>query len=128
MMAVTLIPIFALFGGWTNYVLRAAEQPFVFGIYITLYSFVMYLLINGYFLAKDGQSIGKKVAGTRIVRSDGSKADFKRIIGLRLLPLYALSLIPFAGRLVGLVDSLLIFRQTRKCLHDNIADTIVVNT
>jgi uncharacterized RDD family membrane protein YckC len=28
--------------------------------------------------------------------------------------------------LYGLIDSLLIFRESRRCLHDNIADTIVV--
>ena len=35
-------------------------------------------------------------------------------------------MVPFVGGLVSLVDALLIFRDDRRCLHDEIADTIVV--
>jgi len=35
--------------------------------------------------------------------------------------------IPFLGRLVQFIDPLLIFRDSRRCLHDEIADTTVVN-
>jgi len=35
-------------------------------------------------------------------------------------------LVPGIGQIYSIVDALLIFRQSRKCLHDNIADTIVV--
>jgi len=34
--------------------------------------------------------------------------------------------IPLFGQIDAIVNSLLIFRESRKCLHDNIADTIVV--
>ena len=37
-----------------------------------------------------------------------------------------LGLVPLIGWLFALADALLIFRDSRKCLHDNIADTIVV--
>jgi hypothetical protein len=37
-----------------------------------------------------------------------------------------LASIPVIGTIYGLLDVLLIFRASRRCLHDNIADTIVV--
>lgn len=85
-----------------------------------------YLIINGYLLAQNGQTIAKKLLGIKIVRTDGSKADLQRIIGLRLLPVWIAQAIPFVNIVVGLVDALLIFRENHKCLHDNIADTIVI--
>ncbi|MEN1682162.1 MAG: RDD family protein [Planctomycetota bacterium] len=85
-----------------------------------------YLAVNGYWLAKDGQSIGKKAAGIKIVRSDRSQATFGRIVGYRYLPVALVPLVPIVGNFAVLIDSLLIFRGTRKCLHDDIADTIVV--
>ena len=60
------------------------------------------------------------------MRSDGSQASFARIVGLRYFTTSVLAPIPVVGSIYGLVDVLLIFRDSRRCLHDNIADTIVV--
>jgi len=88
---------------------------------------VIFVILNGYLLARNGQTIAKKLMNIKIVRSDGSAAGIGRIVLLRLAPLWLMALIPVAGIVVaGLVDPLLIFRQSRKCLHDTIADTIVV--
>lgn len=96
----------------------------------TVVSFVIgvgvFLAINGYWLHHDGQSVAKKMFGIRIVRKDGSKASLGRLIGARILPIWVISLVPIVGGLVGLLDALLIFRQSRYCLHDDIADTTVV--
>ena len=87
----------------------------------------IYLGLNGYWLAKNGQSIAKKLLDIKIVRTDGSAAGLPRIVGLRLLPMWLAAMVPYFGPLVvTLVDPLLIFRESRKCLHDTIADTIVV--
>jgi uncharacterized RDD family membrane protein YckC len=88
--------------------------------------FGLFLLIHGYLLATRGQTVGKALLKIRIVRSDGSPASFGRIVGLRYLPTSVLASIPFIGSIYGLIDTLLIFRASRRCLHDNIADTIVV--
>jgi uncharacterized RDD family membrane protein YckC len=88
--------------------------------------FILFLVVHGYLLATRGQTVGKALLKIRIVRSDGSPASFARIVGLRYLPTSVLATIPVVGGLYGLVDALLIFRASRRCLHDNIADTIVV--
>jgi len=89
--------------------------------------FVLILLaLQGYLLATQGQTIGKKLLGIRIVRTSGEKVDAVRVLGLRYVLIWAIAMIPVVGWIFSLVDVLMIFRDSRKCLHDNIADTIVV--
>ncbi|HEY9065165.1 MAG TPA: RDD family protein [Burkholderiaceae bacterium] len=88
--------------------------------------FVLFVLVQGYLLHTEGQTIGKKLLGLRIVRSNGERASLGRLFGLRYLVGWILVMIPFLGMIYALVDCLLIFRDSRQCLHDNIADTIVV--
>ena len=88
--------------------------------------FILFLLIHGYLIATRGQTVGKALLKIRIVRSDGSPASFARIVGLRYLSTSVLASIPMVGTIYGLVDVLMIFRASRRCLHDHIADTIVV--
>jgi len=88
--------------------------------------FIIFLIIHGYLIATRGQTIGKALLKIRIVRSDGSPASFARIVGLRYLTTSVLASIPVVGTIYGLVDVLMIFRASRRCLHDHIADTIVV--
>jgi len=84
------------------------------------------LVYNAILLHQNGQTIGKKLLGIKILRGDGSRCSLARIIFMRALPVGLLGAIPFIGPLVSLTDALLIFRDTRLCLHDQIADTIVV--
>jgi len=88
--------------------------------------FALFVAIHGYLLATRGQTIGKMLVGLRIVRSDGESASFGRLVGLRYAIGSVIGVIPVIGVLYVLVDCLLIFRESRQCLHDNIADTIVV--
>ena len=81
---------------------------------------------NAVLVYRYGQTIGKRAMGIRVVRTDGSRVAFGRFVFLRWLPLFVVGLIPWVGYLSGLIDALLIFRDTRQCLHDNIADTMVV--
>jgi uncharacterized RDD family membrane protein YckC len=126
MVALTFVPILMFMGGWSAYIAKAQEGSYMFTLLGTIFGFVMYLLVNGYFLAKDGQSIGKKILGIKIVRTDGSKADFTRIVTRRLLPVQACNLIPVVGPFLPVIDALLIFRNSKKCIHDDIADTVVI--
>jgi hypothetical protein len=49
-----------------------------------------------------------------------------RIIWLRNFVIWLLSLVPLLGAVVALLDVLFIFGESRQCLHDKIADTIVI--
>lgn len=74
------------------------------------------------YVVANGQSIGKKITGIKITRRDGSRASLGRIFWLRNLVNALISLIP----LYSIIDVLFIFADSRQCLHDKIADTIVV--
>jgi len=56
---------------------------FSFSLLDPAMGFVVFLLLNGYLLATQGRTIGKRLIGLRIVRSDGSPVSFGRLIGLR---------------------------------------------
>jgi len=89
-------------------------------------AFIAFLVYSATLVYRYGQTVGKRMMGIRVVRSDGSRVAFSRFIFLRWLPLFVVGLIPWIGYLSGLVDALLIFRDSHQCLHDNIADTRVV--
>jgi uncharacterized RDD family membrane protein YckC len=91
-----------------------------------LAGFVIFLVLHGYLLQTRGQTIGKLLLHVRIVRSDGARATLARLAGLRYFVNSALTLIPWVGWFYALIDVLMIFRQSHKCLHADIADTIVV--
>lgn len=98
----------------------------VFGLVFGL-GFLALLGFNLYYLHRDGQTLGKKAVGIRILRSDTSHCELWRVIVLRFLPVSLLGQIPLLGFVLFLVDSLMIFGEERRCLHDLIADTIVVD-
>lgn len=84
-------------------------------------------VINCVMLHRSGQTIGKRALDIAVVRSDGSPISLLRYIFLRVVPMWLLGMVPLVGRFVGLIDPLLIFGKERRCLHDLIADTIVVD-
>lgn len=76
-----------------------------------------------YLLSTLGQTIGKKVLNIRIVKIDsGENGGFMTNVGMRLVLSGLLGIIP----LYSLVDVLFIFRADRRCIHDMIAGTRVI--
>jgi uncharacterized RDD family membrane protein YckC len=100
------------------------------GVGMPLYAGGLVLLlvwiINLVLLSRNGQTIGKKMLGIRIVRTDGSRATLARLFWLRTFVSGLFTQVPMVGRFYGLVDVLAIFAGPRRCLHDYLADTIVV--
>ncbi len=87
---------------------------------------VVYLVIQAFLLSRTGQSIGKKVAGTRVVKVDGSPAGFVGAFLMRSFVAYLPNLIPILGFLYAITDICFIFRADHRCIHDLIAGTKVV--
>jgi uncharacterized RDD family membrane protein YckC len=103
----------------------AAAYAMFFGVggLLALIGFLVWCAITYVLVQRNGQTIAKKLLNMKVVRSDGSKASVARIFWLRNFVNGLLGIIPF----YGLVDALFIFSERRQCLHDKIADTIVVN-
>ena len=96
--------------------------PMIVGIAIGLIGFIVWCWLTIKFVLANGQSIAKKMTGIKVVRVDGSPISLSRLFFLRNIVNGMLSIIP----LYGFVDVLFIFGEQRQCLHDKIADTIVV--
>ncbi len=77
-------------------------------------------------VADNGWTLGKRICGIRVVRSDGSPASVGRIFFLRNVIVVLLSMVPIVGLFVSIGDPLMIFGERRQCLHDRFGDTIVV--
>ncbi len=74
-------------------------------------------------LSKYGQTIGKKALDIRIVQaSTEQNGGFVPNVLLRAWITFFLGIVP----LFGIVDVLFIFREDRRCIHDMIAGTRVI--
>ena len=131
--AVFVVPFLVFTGDWTT----AISGELSYGT-ILLGGFASFTAMHGYLLATRGQTIGKWLVGTRIVRADNDEVPtLARTLGLRygtlaigpvatLAVLVLNGVIPYVLVVFGLIDSALIFRRDRRCLHDLIARTKVV--
>jgi uncharacterized RDD family membrane protein YckC len=91
-----------------------------FGLMIVGFAVWSWLTIK--YVRLNGQTIAKKMLKIKVVRTDGSPASLGRIFWLRNFVNGALGIIP----LYGLIEVLFIFGEAQQCLHDKIADTIVI--
>jgi uncharacterized RDD family membrane protein YckC len=97
---------------------------------------MLWLLVGGlslfaiqiYLLVTRSQTIGKFFVKTQIVDFEtGEPAGFVKAGLLRLFVSGLISSIPCVGGVYALVDHLFIFREDRRCIHDLIAGTNVVD-
>ncbi len=99
------------------------------GLQVVLFvaGWLVFLALNGYLLFTKGQTIGKVAMKTKIVDLDGNLPNFGKILVLRYLALGAIAQIPILGALASLINALFIFGKERRCLHDYMAGTRVVD-
>ena len=120
-----LFPLMYVAGYWES--AMAGEESIADALIWAAVGMVVFVIVHGYLLAKSGQTVGKRLVGTRIVSVQDDKIlPFGRVIGLRYLPVWIVSQVPAVGPILGLVDVLFIFRRDRRCVHDLIAGTKVV--
>jgi uncharacterized RDD family membrane protein YckC len=124
--AMVYLPLFAgIFIGGTAGAAANGEQadmPFIVGTGLALVGFIIWCWLTVKYVRENGQSIAKKMLEIKVVRSDGSPVTLSRVFWLRNFVNGLVSMVP----LYGLIDILFIFSESRQCLHDKIADTIVV--
>ena len=133
LMMLVVWPVSLLFGGSIFFAppIDPGTAPDVFAMMGKMFmamlpGYVIAGAIQAWALHAFGGTLGKKIMGLRIVRTDGTRAGFVRLFFGRGAVAVVPALIPFIGSLWALIDLLLIFRNSRQCLHDQIADTIVV--
>ena len=98
---------------------------FTLGIFLIILQFI----IQGYLITTRGQSIGKIVMSLRIVNSiDGTNPGFIKAFLVRFILSQIITSIPYLGVIYFFADPLFIFRSDRRCIHDLMANTIVVES
>jgi uncharacterized RDD family membrane protein YckC len=131
--AVFVVPFLLFTGDWTAVI----SGELSYGT-ISLGGFALFTAMQGSLLATRGQTIGKWLVGTRIVRADNDDVPtLARTLGLRygtlaIGPVATLAVLVLNGVILnvfivfGLIDCAFILRRDRRCLHDLIARTKVV--
>ena len=114
------IIVFLIPGIGVDDFVKIPSAPEALGMVVA--SLIIYSLVNGYPLSNAGQTWGKKVMGIRIANMDGSLPPLHRLLINRYLFKLIVGYIPLGG----LINILLIFRGDKRCGHDMIASTQVV--
>ena len=123
----TIITMPAMFYfGFFEYIKNGQEPPFQLTLSFSIIGFFIFLALHGYLLSTSGQTIGKRVVGTKIVSLENELLSLQSVVGKRYLPIMVATQIPLVGQFVGFIDMLFIFGKQKRCLHDLIAGTKVV--
>ena len=100
--------------------------PFEHEAIVFAYSAVAFFAVNGYLLIKRGQTVGKLALGIKIATVYYTKPSVFNLTVIRTYAFWLLSYNPWLS-LLGLVDVLFIFRKDKRCIHDHVAKTTVVD-
>ncbi|RYZ99011.1 MAG: RDD family protein [Moraxellaceae bacterium] len=121
------IPLFNFYGVWDS-VQSNTPLPGSVSTTLTIFGLVMFFVLHGYLLFQYGQTIGKRLMGIAIVTMDGNKPNFWPLIANRYLPQWVAGLIPAIGPLLAIADvSYIFFNDQKRCVHDLIAGTKVID-
>ena len=112
--------------GTLDYIQRGEQPPMSLTLISALIGLVAFIAIHGYFLKANGQTLGKKILGIRIVGMDDNVLSLPAVLVKRYLPVMGASLIPLIGQFLTFIDILFIFGSEKRCVHDYIAGTKVV--
>jgi len=89
--------------------------------------FLTFVGVQIWMLSAEGQTIGKKALGLRIVKvSDMTNGGFSVNVLMRAGLPWVIGMVPVVGSLFWILDPLFIFRDNRLCLHDQLAGTCVI--
>jgi uncharacterized RDD family membrane protein YckC len=117
---------FAIAGGFIGHLIEPNDEDAMFGMGMILgmVGALIVQIINWVMITQRGQSIAKRMLGMRIVTLDGELPGFVHGVILRIWVPFAINQM---CNLFGLVNVLWIFGEERRCLHDLIANTRVID-
>ena len=89
-------------------------------------AFLIFLAVHGYLVHTRDQTIGKLALGIKVTKLNGESPSTLTQLGLRYGFFYLIDALPQAGAFISFVSVLFIFGRQRRCLHDQLAGTRVV--
>lgn len=123
---IIVLPVMYFTGGFEG-TTRGHGQPLMYTVALGLFGVLIFIIIHGRFLVQYGQTVGKRLVGIKITDLDGNLPTIKRHIFPRYAFTTILPYIPILGGFLPMVDVLFIFGKNRRCVHDYVANTIVID-
>jgi len=115
-----------VFGSVLGGIWDGTEDIWLKWIICWIFTWLCFMLINGWPLVKQGQTLGKMFLKLRIVSVDIRPASWQRLLLLRYGVFLLYMVLPNICVLIFLFDSLFVFRPGRRSLHDLLAGTVVI--
>ncbi len=123
-MLLLMLPIM-FFTGIFERLSQGIQPSFAYNLLMATIGLTIFCLINGRFLLDNGQTVGKKVLGIKIVGINGEQATLNHF--LKRYAVYFLpGQVPVVGQFFSLVNVLFIFGKEKRCIHDLAGPTKVV--
>ena len=135
MVPMQLAGVLTILGGVIGGSWQAEDKLLLFGLVLITIAFCIYQIV---IMAKDGQSLGKKILRIRVITEDGENPGFVKYVLVRVLLFYLLVAIApaFLGETVAAtffwisvivcVIMLFIENRNRQTLQDLLAKTFVI--
>ena len=124
---VFVLPVMFLTGGFDQ-ISNPEEQPsLLYNLAMGIVAIVVFAAINFKLLASNGQTIGKKAVGIKIVTMQDELPSLKENLLKRYAVYFIPGQVPIIGQIFSLVNVLFIFKADQRCIHDLVGDTKVVN-
>jgi uncharacterized RDD family membrane protein YckC len=124
-MLIIILPVGYITGGFDN-VMNGARPPESYSLLMGLFGLFVFALINGKLLVNNGQTIGKRTLGIKIVDIDGNLPTVMQHLFKRYAMFLIPGQIPVVGGTISIINILFIFGKKKRCIHDLIANTKVV--
>ena len=123
---IIVLPIMCFTGGFES-IHGDQQYTFLYTSSMGVLGVLIFIIIHGKLLARYGQTVGKKILKIKITDLDGNLPSIKK----HILPRYAFSTlvayIPIIGGGISLISILFIFGKSRRCIHDQVGKTIIID-
>lgn len=126
--ALTIAPVtlaLMYFTGGFSGITEGVQPSLTYTLAMAAIGIVIFLLVHGYFLLADGQTLGKKALSIKIVTIDNQHAQITTL-AKRYGFYWIVPQIPVVGPFINMVNILFIFTKSKRCLHDHVGGTKVV--
>lgn len=121
-----MLPIM-YFSGAIEGISKGIEQPMEYTLILNIIGLIVFALLHGLLLATKGQTIGKKIIGIKIVDLNGDLPKLQTHLLKRYAVYFIPSFVPIIGNFLSIINCLFIFGKEKRCVHDFVAGTKVVN-
>lgn len=122
---VVTLPTMYLTGGFEG-AMKGIQPSVEYSLMIGAVGISFFLIINIKLLMNNGQTIGKKILGIKIVDLEGNLPTFKKQLIKRYAVFFLPGQIPVAGQFISILNVLFIFGKQKRCVHDFAAGTKVI--